>query len=275
MQEANHILMMIFLIVVIILILLLIGFIIGILFLYLKKQHRFAKHLESVRLNYDRELFKAQLEMQEQTFQYISQEIHDNVGQFISLAKLNLNTLDLENKQSINQQIGRSTELLTQALDDLRDLSKSLSADLIRNAGLNKAIEMQIAQLQKAGNYNVTFELDGAYQYLDEQKEIILFRILQEAINNIVRHSNAHEVLILLCCIEDHVKLYIQDDGRGFDPDFTDSNKKYETSGINNMRKRAALIDAEFSLETAPGTGTKITITAPINNHDAANNSAS
>src|SRR6185295_17248231 len=94
MQDNSHILIIVFLIVVIFLILLLIGFIITILFLHQRKQRRFAKELEKIRLNYDKELFKAQLEMQEETLQYISSEIHDNVGQFLSLAKLNLNTLD-------------------------------------------------------------------------------------------------------------------------------------------------------------------------------------
>jgi signal transduction histidine kinase len=240
--------------------------------LYLRKQHRFAKDIETIRLNYDRELFKAQLEMQEQTFQYISQEIHDNVGQFLSLAKLNLNTLDLENKQNITEQVGHSADLLTRALDDLRDLSKSLSADLIRSAGLNKAIELQVGQLQKSGGFHVIFDVKGDYHYLDEQKEIILFRILQEAINNIVRHSSAHEILVLLFCIDDHIKLHIQDDGRGFDASFLDKNKKYTTGGISNMRKRAMLIDADLNIESAPGKGTRITITAPINNYAGTTN---
>lgn len=271
MQDRNTISVIIFFIVVTIVILLLVGFIISILFMYLRRQHRFTKDVETMRLNYDRELFKAQLEIQEQTFQYISQEIHDNVGQFLSLAKLNLNTLDLENKDVLNEQVGRSTDLLTQALDDLRDLSKSLSSDLIKNVGLNKAIELQIGQLQKIGSYHVVFDVKGNYHYLDEQKEIILFRILQEAINNIIRHSFAREVIVLLCCIDNNVKLYIQDDGEGFDTSFVDKNKKTTSSGLNNMRKRARLINAELQIESAPGMGTKITITAPINTHDKSN----
>jgi signal transduction histidine kinase len=271
MQDKSTIFVTIFFIVVTIVILLLVGFIISILFLYLRKQHRFSKDVETMRLNYDRELFKAQLEIQEQTFQYISQEIHDNVGQFLSLAKLNLNTLDFENKDVLTEQVNRSTDLLTQALDDLRDLSKSLSSDLIKNVGLNKAIELQIGQLQKAGNYHVVFDVKGNYHYLDDQKEIILFRILQEAINNIVRHSFAREVIVLLSCIDNHVKLYIQDDGEGFDTSFL-NNKKTTSSGIRNMRKRARLINGDLEIESAPGMGTKITITAPIKTHDKSNN---
>src|SRR6516164_4508516 len=98
MQDQFHSLILEFLFVVIILILLLIVFIITLLFIYQRRQQRFTKELEQIKLNAEKELFKAQLEMQEETFQYISQEIHDNVGQFLSLAKLQLNTLRMEDK---------------------------------------------------------------------------------------------------------------------------------------------------------------------------------
>jgi len=264
MQERSHIILMIFLIVVIFLILLLIGFIITILFLHQKKQRRFAKELETIKMNYDKELFKAQLEMQEETLQYISREIHDNVGQFLSLAKLNLNTLDLEDRELTTELINHSAELLTKALDDLRDLSKSLSSDLIKNGGLQKAIELQVSQLQKTGKFRVVFDIRGSYQYLNEQREIILFRILQEAVNNIVRHSCAREIIILLCCIEDNVKMYIQDNGKGFDTGFLNNGKNNVAGGINNMQKRAKLINADLDIESNPGKGTRITVTTPL-----------
>ncbi len=96
------------LIIVILLILLLVGFIILILYLYQKKQNSFLKEIEVVKLSFDKELFKAQLEVQEQTFQYISQEIHDNVGQSISLAKLQLNTISFDKKEEGRQLIETS-----------------------------------------------------------------------------------------------------------------------------------------------------------------------
>src|SRR5579863_6131012 len=101
-------------------IIILVGFIAVISFSYQKKQNAFQNQLETIRTSYEKELLKSQLEMQEQTFQYISQEIHDNIGQFISLAKLHLNTIDLDQKEISRQKIENSTELLTKALDDLR-----------------------------------------------------------------------------------------------------------------------------------------------------------
>ena len=255
---------MILIAVVIFLILLLIGFIITILFLYQRRIHKNATELEGMKLNYEKESFKAQLEIQEETFQYISQEIHDNVGQFLSLAKLHLNTLSLDQRDTAVEKINSSSDLLTRAIEDLRDLSRSLSSDLIRSGGFDKAIEQQILQLQKTGRFHVIFDIKGNYQYLNEQKEIILFRILQEAVNNIVRHSSASEIIIFLYCFNDSVKLRIQDNGRGFDPSFIEKSKRKIAGGILNMKKRATLINADFELESKPGNGTKITVTSPV-----------
>ncbi|MFI5154483.1 MAG: sensor histidine kinase, partial [Chitinophagales bacterium] len=137
-------------------------------------------------------------------------------------------------------------------------------SDLIRNGGFHKAIEQQVSQLQKTGRFHVIFDFRGDYHFFNEQKEIILFRILQEAINNIVRHSSANEIIILLCCIDNSIKMRIQDNGKGFDTTYLDKSRKKITSGISNMKKRAKMIDADFLLESKPGNGTKITVTTAV-----------
>ena len=264
MQKRSIDTIIVFILIVLFVIILLVGFIITILFLYQRRQGRFQKELELTKSNYEKETFKAQLEMQEETFQYISQEIHDNVGQFLSLAKLHLNTLNIDQRESAIEKVNNSADLLTRALDDLRDLSKSLSSELIKTGGFTKAIEQQVGQLQKIGRFHVSLDIQGEYNYLSEQKEIILFRILQEAFNNIIRHSGASEILVLLCNMDNNVKMRIQDNGRGFDDSFLRKSKLKVIGGINIMHKRAKLINADFEIESKPGYGTKITVTAPI-----------
>ena len=264
MQEKDRISVIMFVVIMVFVILVLVGFIVSFLFLYQRRKNRFQREMEFAKANYEKETFRAQLEMQEETFQYISQEIHDNVGQFLSLAKLHLNTFNINHPDSAIEKVNYSTELLTRALDDLRDLSKSLSSELIKNGGLAKAIELQVGQVQKIGKYHVVLEIQGEYNELSEQKEIILFRILQEALNNIIRHSGASEILILLCHLNNYVKMRIQDNGRGFDDNFLKKTKLRFLGGINIMRKRAKLINADFEIESKPGHGTKITVTAPI-----------
>lgn len=244
-----------------ILVLLLLGFVLFILFLYKRMQQSFALELETVKTNFEKELLKTQLEIQEQTFQYISQEIHDNIGQFISLAKLQLNTLDYNNPKVMREKVGESADMLTKALDDLRDLSRSLSSEIIRTNGLAAAIEMQIIQLRKLELPEVVYEVDGEYQFLDEQKEIFILRILQEAINNIIRHSEARLVNIQLSYQQNNLSLSIRDNGKGFSASGGGGGAK--TSGIGNMTKRAKMIGAVYSIESRIGMGTTVSLSVP------------
>jgi two-component system NarL family sensor kinase len=243
------------------LIIILASFIAVILLLYQKKQNLFNIQLEGIKANYDKELLKTQLEIQEDTFQYISREIHDNIGQFISLAKLQLNTLDIRGDIPAAQRVGDTVELLTRALDELRDLSRSLSSEIIRNGGLTKAMELLIIQLQKLAVPQVTYELKGDYQFLDEQKEIFILRILQEAINNVIRHSGAASLRISLTYENNSLTMVVHDNGRGFDATVIETKKN--TSGLSNMRKRAKMIDAGFQVESTLNSGTVLTLIVP------------
>lgn len=242
------------------LILLLLGFILVIVFFYRKRQQRTVVQMENLRANFEKELLTTRLEIQEQTFQYISQEIHDNIGQFISLAKLQLNTLDFEDSNGLREKAAHSVELLTKALDDLRDLSRSLSSDMVRNNGLAAAMELQVSQLQKPGVAEISYAVDGESRFLDEQKEIFILRIAQEAINNIIRHSQATRVDIRLEYRPDGLSMSISDNGKGFDQSVA---KRKPSSGISNMRRRANMIGAQFIIQSKTGEGTLIRLYMP------------
>jgi signal transduction histidine kinase len=243
------------------LIIILIGFIAVILLLYQKKQNLFNAKLIGIKANYEKELLKTQLEIQEYTFQYISREIHDNIGQFISLAKLQLNTLDIKEDNQAAQRINDTVDLLTRALEELRDLSRSLSSEIIRNGGLTTAIEQLVVQMQKLTSFQVLYELKGDYQFLDEQKEIFILRILQEAISNVIRHSGADNIHITLTYENNSLTMAIHDNGRGFNPAAVAAGKN--TSGLSNMMKRAKMIDAGFRVDSVPDAGTAITLVVP------------
>jgi len=265
-MEEKSIIPIIF-VAVIILIVILISFIAGIVFLYQKKQHAFVNQLEDVKDKYERELLKSQLEVQEQTLKNISREIHDNIGQFISLAKLHLNTVGPDIGIKSAEKVEYAVDLLSKAMDDLRDLSKSLSLELIRGVGLAKTIENQVNHLKKTERYDIDFEIRGNYNYLAEQKEIIIFRILQEAISNIIRHAQASKIKIVLDCTQDATSLSVNDNGKGFiSENFLSNGKTYRHGGgITNMIYRAKLLDADLSVESKPGAGTLIRITLPFN----------
>ncbi len=237
-----------------------IWFLMNILKHFRKKELFHEEQLQLIKLKSEKELYKAQLEIQEQTFVQVSREIHDNVGQSLSLAKLGLTTLDLNNREDADSGISEISDIIEKSISDLRDISRAMNTDLVKKIGLKNAIESQIGFLQRSGKFHVHFSSEGNCLNNDSQREVIFYRILQESINNIIRHSKASEIRILLSGIKNQLKLHIQDNGSGFDVESTLAGVG-QPGGIYNMRGRAELINADFNIQSKMGQGTVITVT--------------
>src|SRR6476620_11770046 len=118
--------------------------------------------MEQLQQHYRQELLRAQLEIQEQTLKNISQEVHDNIGQVLSLARLNINAITFEEPQPLLQdKVKNISGLMSKAIQDLRDLSKSLHSDTITEKGLLGAIEYEFDMMKKAGAYNTSMIVEG------------------------------------------------------------------------------------------------------------------
>ena len=224
---------------------------------YQKRKFLYARE----KLQLQQEHLQAAIEIQEQTFQTISQEIHDNIGQLLSLAKLNLNTTDTTQPEDTKEKIEQSKELISKSITALRNLSKSLSAEVIKDIGLSESIQRELLLLSGSGKFNTSYSEKGKSYRLDTQKELVLFRIFQEAITNIIKHSGARVVAISLKYEPEAFEMMISDDGVGFNTDsLVPVGAKQEGLGIRNMQNRAKLIGAQFYLSSKMGKGTVITI---------------
>jgi signal transduction histidine kinase len=228
---------------------------------YQKKQLQYLNEKSLMRMNFDKELFETQLEIQEQTLKNISQEIHDNIGQGLTLAKLNINTMDSNGVNVLQDKINTSKHLITKAIQDLRDLSKSLNTDYVTDLGLVRSVEYELEMIQKSGSYSVDFEVKGEPYTLDKQKELIIFRIVQEVLHNIIRHAHATSIAILFNFEPKRLLLKITDNGNGFNAGQLDS-KNYEGFGLGlrNMYNRAKIINAVFKLTSTLEKGTTVSV---------------
>jgi len=233
------------------------------LFLYRSRHRRLLQEKEQLRLSYERELLKSQLEIQEQTFRHISQEIHDNIGQMLSLAKLNLATMNASQPLGLEQKIADSKKLVSQAIYDLRDLSHGLSTDYIADLGLVRGIEHELDMVRKSGGYETALNIDGVPYLLDKQKELIIYRIIQQTLNNIIKHSASQKIIIHLRYNPDDLSLSITDDGKGFDLTPLNNNASFGL-GIRNMHNRARLIGAGFQISSTLGKGTSVSLIVPV-----------
>ena len=243
-------------------------FILSFIFFYKKRKQLYLKETELMKSSFQQELLRTQLEIQEQTLKNISQEIHDNIGQTLSLAKLNLNTVNPKQQNRMDEKISASKELLSKAIQDLRSLSRTLNTDTILASGLLKAIEYEL-QILKA-EFETELKVAGNPIKIDPQKELILFRIVQEALNNIINHSQANKITIATIYEDQTLNLSIIDNGQGFDTVW----KNDGGSGLHNMRSRAELIGGTLEIESSTASGTQIQITVPIQQHES-NNSIS
>ena len=246
--------------------LLLAGFMI---FFIVMNRFRINRHImekRNMETKFQQEILQTQLEIQEQTLKNISQEIHDNIGQALSLAKLNLNTIPPTNDEALQQKILNSKELVSKAITDLRDLSRSLDTDYVQEMGLQRAIEYELEMIRKTGIIEANLIVEGSLFRFEKQKELILFRIVQETFNNILKHAGAKTIDVNISYAPDYFALSIKDDGKGLDlQPFNDGKNNSFGLGIRNMHSRAKLIGADFNMSSQPGKGTEVKISLPNN----------
>lgn len=243
------------------------GFVVSFMFFYKNKQRVFQLEKKSMTAEFQQTLLQTQLEIQEQTLKNISQEIHDNVGQVLSLAKLNLNTMDITKTEQLKGKIDNTLVQVSKAINDLRDLSKSFNTDNIAAIGLVRAIEYEMEMIRKTGSHKTNFEIAGKTRKIAPQQELILFRIVQEVLHNIIKHAEAGTINVLVNYEDNNLELEINDDGKGFD--IASLNMNSETGsglGIRNMNNRCKLIGADLTMNSRTGKGTIVKIILPYEN---------
>jgi two-component system NarL family sensor kinase len=239
------------------LVLLLIFFVI----LYRKSHNIFLKEKELMQINFEQELLKTQLEIQEETLKHISEEIHDNIGQVLSLAKLHLNVLPVPPAKENETSVEKVKQLVGQAITDLRHLSKSLHPDRINELGLQESIKQELDMLEKSGLYETNLQIKGAVFNLSAAKQTIIFRIVQEGISNIIKHAAANRVDVHLVYEQSLFVLELKDNGTGFNQE--ELNEQTLGIGLRNIRNRSALIGATVHLSQAKPSGTILKIALP------------
>lgn len=159
-----------------------------------------------------------------------------------------------------------SQQVLYKAIFDLSNLTKSLHTDRITQVGLTESIQFELSAIKKTGALDVTFHSSGRQLPINDKKAIILFRIFQESLNNILKHSLASQISVDLKFLDDTLLLEISDNGIGFDvTEKKDSMDANAGVGLKNLYKRAKLIGADFFISSQPGKGTQTVIKLPLN----------
>ena len=221
--------------------------------------------METVKEKYNQEILKSQLEIKEQTMKYISEEIHDNVGQVLSLVVLNLSGINLQDTAKAAAKIESITNLVEKAVADLRNLSKTLDGENIASLGLTAIIRFELDLLEKTGVYRTALKITGEEKRLEGSKELVLYRIIQEVLNNIIKHAKATVINIQVDYSDAQVEIGVADNGIGFDMGDKEKEVIYVGgAGLKNMEKRTKLIGGIFNIKSIASAGTTVSITIPF-----------
>lgn len=201
------------------------------------------------------------LQAQEQEKMRLSQELHDGLGPLLSLVKLNVSALETNDEN--RKMIGEIKELTSQGIKEVRTISHALMPGMLQKQGLRAALTEFMEQAGSSGAIRTDFKYDVA-SVLNVEMEVNLYRIVQEAVNNILKHASAQTIRVALHEKNDMIVLTIADDGKGFEVRSTQSG-----NGLNNIYSRVDLLKGKVETQSAAGKGTSFLIRIPFNQKTA------
>lgn len=245
------------------LILLLGTVIVAALLIQQKRKFRYRQQLADMQALYEKTLLQTELKIQEDTVKAISQNLHDNIGSNISTAMLLLYKDQTMTAPEIEINRKEAITILGRVVDDLKHIARSLNLDYLNEIGLGEAIRQRLNQLEKTKKYEIAFSLNGVPRGLDLKKQVILFYIFQEAVNNINSHAYAKKITVSIHYQADSLSLYIKDDGIGIAENNAATKLNEKGSGLLNMKNHTGMIDGELTITSENGKGTAIILNVP------------
>jgi hypothetical protein len=230
---------------------------------FVRTKNKNLKEQFKLKEQYKKELFAAQIEIKDQTLQQVGRELHDNIGQLLTVTRIHIKSLqknfDIEKLNEVNT-------ITANALDELRKLSKALSrGGYERDASLEDLINQELKLIEKTGVIKAQLISTGISYRLDTEHEIICFRILQEFVSNALKYSGCENLLFELRYEPELFTFVLQDDGKGFE-----AEKIIKGNGLNNIENRARMIGATYQLNSQLGIGTKATLQLKPKKYDKA-----
>ena len=219
------------------------------------EQEELQEKLLETEQNKKRDVIRSIIETQEKERRQLSIELHDNVNQILSSCKLMLETAK-ENKEAASQLIDKCYLNLITAINEIRNISHELNPSAIEDIGLTDAITDLIENINSLGKIFIEYHCQGCREaHLDVTDKVAIYRIVQEGLNNILKHARASKVSIHLYFKEQTVYLKIEDDGIGFD-----LKNIHRGIGLKNIEHRIAYYQGTLSIESSPGNGCSLTI---------------
>lgn len=252
----------IFIVLANVVLLIFIGGIVFFIIQYRKRKLIYESEKKMLNEQHTQELLSTQLESQQQTMQDIGREIHDNVGQKITLASIYLKKISHRNKApELADKFEEINKILNESLQDLRQLSQSLVQPQFAQHNLVELLQNEASKINQLGICRVSIDSQLTDFQLNVMTKNTLFRLSQEFIQNSLKHAKCKHIQIKIQEESDNLVLELSDDGIGFD-----IQKQSVGIGLSNMQRRAESLGAKYSFQSEIGKGTSVKIILPANN---------
>jgi signal transduction histidine kinase len=232
---------------------LLIGLIIAYFIITIVRYHRRYVTLQKERIF-------AEITIQENERKRIATDLHDSIGPLLSAVKLNINSIEMEHAEDRNV-IAQSGKYLDEIINSMREISYNLLPNTLERQGLTEAIKEFIAQVNNKSSLNIQFFILKESKVASE-KQIHVFRMIQEILHNTIKHANAKSLQIGLSEENGNMLLFTKDDGIGFDAEKERTSNK--GLGLKSLQSRVEILNGIYSLESKPGEGTNYFIKIPV-----------
>lgn len=224
---------------------------------YQKKRLQHNEELLIKEEKFKLELIKTEVEVQEQTRKTLAGDLHDNIGQLLSLTHVTAASVNLDDKEKARQKINDIQLLIGKSIKEMRQLSKVIHGEHLIQKGLISAIEQEVTWLQRNGFYKVDFTCGSLPPESNSTKDLFLYRLLQESINNALKHSGADQFRVRLDYAKEKIRLMVSDNGLGFDVE--KAMQAQSGLGLVNMQQRINLLHGSMNIESVLQKGTTIT----------------
>jgi two-component system sensor histidine kinase UhpB len=206
-----------------------------------------------------RESTRRALAAQEAERLRVAQELHDEVGQTLTAALLQLTGLSRRVPGDAQDQVTETQETVRESLEEVRRIALELRPEALEHLGLVSALEALCARLAERAGLRVERQIASQLPPLDHDQELVIYRVAQEALTNVVRHSGTTSADLCLDSSSDRVTLRVLDQGRGLGP-----ASGREGVGLRGMRERALLIGADLQVENGQGGGVLVRLDVPL-----------
>jgi len=228
-------------------------FLMVIFFIFLKRKNKLIEKQRITEERFERELIETQIEIREETMRNISWELHDNIGQIMTLAKVKA-----QNAGEDPEKMKQAAKIIGQGLEELRNLSKIIDPETLKKLNLDTALQMEMDRFNRLRFIETHLNINGLPFDIDNTSQTIIFRVLQEFFSNTIKHAQATTLDVALHYEKDMLKVIANDNGVGFE----DSENSLGL-GLRNMKNRAKLIGAELQISSKKNRGTSLSLVYP------------